>query len=93
MAVDKDNSLSPLDTYGDKPVRVRSAGEKMKDPIRCPMCLKTLMCPRSKDLDEFLRQVNIKCISSDESVCSQAVKNPCNAKYVATLQASQSSRR
>jgi hypothetical protein len=65
--------------------RARKTVETITDPVRCPMCLTVLQCPRNKDYEAFIAEKNLKCLHSGDNSCSVAVKSPTNAAYIKRL--------
>lgn len=61
-------------------------GNLIKDPVRCPLCLTRLLCPRNKDYDEFVDNKLMRCLHSDEPTCKKAVANPKNKAYLEAVQ-------
>jgi hypothetical protein len=59
-----------------------SKSDRMKDPVQCGLCSRTLMCPRSKDQEEFLAQKNTQCVSSSDPICVMACSSTGNAIHV-----------
>lgn len=62
-----------------------SKADRLKDPVQCGLCSRTLMCPRNKDQDEFLHQKNINCVTSSDPICVIAVSSKGNAPHVARI--------
>lgn len=62
--------------------RAKKTHETITDPIRCPMCLTVLQCPRDKDYHAYILEKNLKCLHSSDPSCSRAVKSEVNGEYV-----------
>lgn len=61
-------------------------GNLVKDPVRCPLCLARLMCPRGKDYEEFLDQKLLRCLTSKDPICHAATTSARNAEYIQLAQ-------
>jgi hypothetical protein len=43
--------------------RESKSGANIVDPVRCPMCLTVLQCPRNKDYEVYIAEKNLRCLS------------------------------
>jgi hypothetical protein len=57
-------------------------GNLIKDPVKCPLCLTTLMCPRNQDYDTYIDRKLMSCTQSSDKVCKAATSNPKNKSYL-----------
>jgi len=83
------SSLSDSNDYTTKPKDrgpEKTKGDLVKDPIRCPLCLATLMCPRSKDPDDYIDRVLSSCLKGSDPGCQKQAANPKNAAFIEALQ-------
>ena len=61
-------------------------GNNLKDPVRCPLCSSTLLCPRNKDYDEFIDQKLMRCMTSSDPICKKATSSPRNQAFLEATQ-------
>lgn len=55
------------------------------DPVKCPLCSRTLRCPRNVDYDEFMEAKNLRCLNSSDPICSATSKAKSNQSYVTRI--------
>lgn len=79
------DTVEPYKADLAEPDTKNSPGNRMKDPVRCAMCSRVLLCPRSRDYEDFMVAKSLKCLSDDDPICQAAVKNRNNVAYIARI--------
>lgn len=81
MGRSNDSSSIVLTLSEDSPREDRDRSSRPKpveimDPLHCALCSRVMQCPRDRDYDQFMESKNLKCLTSDDPICKNAVNSP-----------------